>query len=94
MSEQEHLFLKNLRQMLIRAGATLMTVIIVGSITFYVVTQVKLNDHDRRILGIEEGAVSKAEYSGDIRLQNEVNKNIVSSLEEIKVDIKDIQSKL
>ena len=94
MSEQEHLFLKNLRQLIMRAGVSVLVAIIIGAGSFFIVTKIQLTDHSKRLNNVEENSVTQLEYQGHINLQDVIDENILSTLDEIKDDVKDIQSKL
>ena len=94
MSEKENEFLKSLKMTLtIALGSSL--VVLVGIIlTFYFTTNFKIGEHEKRLESVEVNSVHRIEYNGHIDLQNEVDRNIAVTLEEIKTDVKDIQSKL
>ncbi len=94
MSEKESDFLKNLKMTLtIALGSSL--VVLTGIIlTFYFTTNFKLGDLDDRVESVESNSIERIEYEGHISTEHEKDVRIFETLGEIKVDLKDIQSKL
>jgi len=90
MSESQTEFIKNLRRSLINAGVGYLFLAVITQVSFYFTSKAKFERHEDRIELLEQGTVTRYEYDGHILLQDEVDKNIINVLQDIKRKVEDL----